>query len=74
MTTAAPHRIHGRRYFIMVLLFTQMVINYLDRVNLSIAAPEISKYFHWDAATLGWVFSAYLDLYCLPYPKRDVSG
>jgi len=60
MTTVASPRMHGRRYFIMALLFSLTVINYIDRVNLSIAAPAISKYFHWDAVTMGWVFSAYM--------------
>lgn len=65
MTTVASPRMHGRRYFIMALLFSLTVINYIDRVNLSIAAPAISKYFHWDAVTMGWVFSAYMWSYII---------
>ena len=56
MNTSIPSRVPRRRNYVMLLLFTQMVIAYLDRVNISIAAPAISKQFHWDAATLGWVF------------------
>ena len=55
--------LRGKRFFIILFLFFNIVINYIDRVNLSIAAPVISKYFHWDAATMGWVFSAYLWTY-----------
>ncbi|MGA2989823.1 MAG: MFS transporter [Candidatus Korobacteraceae bacterium] len=65
MNTSTPSRIPRRRNYVMLLLFTQMVIAYLDRVNISIAAPAISKQFHWDAATLGWVFSAYLWTYII---------
>ena len=32
-------------------------------MNLSVAAPEIAKYFHWDPAQMGWIFSAYLWTY-----------
>jgi len=55
--------LRGKRFYIILFLFFNIVINYIDRVNLSIAAPVISKYFHWDAATMGWVFSAYLWTY-----------
>ena len=32
-----------KRFFIMVLLFITVVINYLDRSNLSIAAPALTS-------------------------------
>ncbi|RZA05378.1 MAG: MFS transporter, partial [Proteobacteria bacterium] len=37
---ATPSR---KRFFIMVLLFITVVINYLDRSNLSIAAPALTS-------------------------------
>jgi ACS family glucarate transporter-like MFS transporter len=55
--------LHGKRFSIAVFLFFYVVINYIDRVNLSIAAPVISKHFGWDAAAMGWIFSAYLWTY-----------
>jgi ACS family glucarate transporter-like MFS transporter len=55
--------LRGKRFYIVLFLFFNVSINYVDRVNLSVAAPIISKYFHWDAAMMGWVFSAYLWTY-----------
>ena len=55
----------GKRFYIAFFLFCQMLINYVDRVNLSIAAPAIAKHFHWDPAVMGWVFSAYLWTYII---------
>ncbi len=55
----------GRRFFIVLFLFFNVIINFIDRVNLSIAAPAIAKQFHWDSATMGWVFSAYLWTYTI---------
>jgi ACS family glucarate transporter-like MFS transporter len=55
--------LHGKRFWIVGFLFFNVVINYIDRVNLSIAAPVIAKHFHWDAATMGWIFAGYLWTY-----------
>jgi ACS family D-galactonate transporter-like MFS transporter len=49
----------NRRYRIMGLLFVTVVINYLDRSNVSIAAPSIVSDFHLDPVQLGLVFSAF---------------
>ncbi len=56
----------GKRFYIAVFLFFNLLINYIDRVNLSVAAPALVKEFHWDAARMGWVFSAYLWTYTIP--------
>lgn len=53
----------GKRFYIAIFLFFNLLINYIDRVNLSVAAPEIAKHFHWDPAQMGWIFSAYLWTY-----------
>jgi ACS family D-galactonate transporter-like MFS transporter len=47
------------RYFIMVLLFITVVINYLDRSNLSIAAPHLAKDLAIDPVQMGLVLSAF---------------
>ncbi|GGJ94254.1 MFS transporter [Pseudomonas matsuisoli] len=47
------------RYFIMVLLFVTVVINYLDRSNLSIAAPHLAKDLAIDPVHMGLVLSAF---------------
>lgn len=66
MDSRKPHTLlSGRRFFILLFLFFNVIINFIDRVNLSIAAPAISAYFHWNASTTGWVFSAYLWTYTL---------
>ena len=53
------------RFWVVLLLFFNLVVNYIDRVNLSVAAPVIAKQFHWDPARMGWIFSAYLWTYAL---------
>jgi MFS family permease len=53
----------GKRFYIVVFLFFNVAINYMDRVNLSVAAPTIANHFHWDPAQMGWVFSAYIWTY-----------
>ena len=48
-----------RRFVIMGLLFVTVVITYLDRSNLSIAAPSIANVFGLHPVQLGMMFSAY---------------
>ncbi|WP_226506627.1 MFS transporter [Pseudomonas sp. MWU16-30317] len=55
-TLATPSR---KRFFIMVLLFITVVINYLDRSNLSIAAPALTRELGIDPVHVGLVFSAF---------------
>jgi ACS family D-galactonate transporter-like MFS transporter len=43
----------------MALLFGSVVINYLDRANLSIAAPLLAKDLAIDSVRMGLVFSAF---------------
>lgn len=53
---ATPTR---KRYFIMVLLFITVVINYLDRSNLSIAAPALTSELGLTPVQVGLIFSAF---------------
>lgn len=48
-----------KRFFIMVLLFITVVINYLDRSNLSIAAPALTSELGLDPVHVGLIFSAF---------------
>jgi ACS family glucarate transporter-like MFS transporter len=48
------------RAFVYALLFIMMAINYVDRVNLSIAAGTIAKELTLSPVQLGWLFSAFL--------------
>jgi len=54
-----------KRLLILALLFVTVVINYLDRSNLSIAAPELFKELHIDPVRAGLVFSAFGWTYAL---------
>jgi MFS transporter, ACS family, D-galactonate transporter len=49
----------SKRFRIMGLLFVTIVINYLDRSNISIAAPSMATDFQLDPVQLGLVFSAF---------------
>jgi sugar phosphate permease len=48
-----------RRHWVIFLLSIMYLITYMDRTNLSIAAPLISKEFHFDKITMGVIFSAF---------------
>ncbi|TCW83091.1 MFS transporter [Burkholderia sp. SRS-46] len=61
-TAARPTR---KRVLILALLFITVVINYLDRSNLSIAAPELFRELNIDAVHAGLVFSAFGWTYAL---------
>lgn len=53
------------RYHIIGFLFLSTVVNYIDRVNISVAAPVIMKETGWDKGQFGLVFSAFLIGYAL---------
>jgi MFS transporter, ACS family, D-galactonate transporter len=58
--TAATHmQATGKRHRLLVMLFITVVITYLDRSNLSIAAPVIAQDLQLDPAHMGLVFSAF---------------
>lgn len=48
-----------RRFIIMGLLFVTVVITYLDRSNLSIAAPGIAHELALSPLQMGVIFSAF---------------
>jgi sugar phosphate permease len=48
------------RWYIMFLICLMYLITYLDRVNISTAAPVISKEFGFDKVTMGLIFSAFV--------------
>ena len=61
---AAPTGIVGR-WYILLLISVMYLITYLDRVNISTAAPVISKEFGFDKVTMGVIFSAFVWAYAL---------
>src|SRR5471030_2589801 len=48
-----------KRWLIAMLLFVTVVINYLDRSNLSIVAPELMRELSIRPVQAGWIFSAF---------------
>lgn len=55
----------GKRFYIAGLLFFNLFINYVHRINLSVAAPAIARDFGWDAGKMGLLFSSYQWTYIL---------
>jgi sugar phosphate permease len=53
------------RWYILGLISLMYLITYLDRVNISTAAPVISKEFGFDKVTMGIIFSAFVWAYAL---------
>ena len=53
------------RYNMTGLLFCSSVINYVDRVNISVAAPVMMAATGWDKDLFGWVFSIFLVGYAM---------
>ena len=54
-----------RRWMIGLLLGAGVLVNYIDRINLSVAAPDIQHEFGLSATQLGLLFSAYGWTYAL---------
>jgi sugar phosphate permease len=53
------------RWYILLLISVMYLVTYLDRVNISTAAPDISKEFGFDKLTMGFIFSAFVWAYAL---------
>ena len=66
-STASARRIPKLRWGIGALLGVGVLINYFDRINLSVAAPQLQHEFHLTDGELGWLFSG-----CLLYTSRCV--
>ena len=59
LDTAVTTRPTRTRYIIAVLLFITVVINYMDRANLSIAMPALSQEFDLTTGQQGILLSAF---------------
>ena len=53
------------RWYVLLLISVMYLITYLDRVNISTAAPEISKEFGFDKVTMGFIFSSFVWAYAV---------
>jgi sugar phosphate permease len=53
------------RWYVLLLISVMYLVTYLDRVNISTAAPQISKEFGFDKVTMGVIFSAFVWAYAI---------
>ena len=62
-TAAAPSK--GFLWFALILLVISICINYIDRGNLSVAGPDVSREFGANPERMGMLFSAFFAPYAL---------
>ncbi len=62
---AQPTRPSFGRWWVLLLISLMYLITYLDRVNISTAAPVIAKEFNFDKITMGAIFSAFVWAYAM---------
>lgn len=55
----------NRRYFIYGGMFILLMISYVDRINIAVAAPAIAHAYHLNPVQMGYLFSSYLWTYLL---------
>jgi sugar phosphate permease len=65
MQEATQIRASYGRWYVLGLICLMYLITYLDRVNISTAAPVISEEFGFDKITMGIIFSAFVWAYAL---------
>jgi sugar phosphate permease len=63
--TANSSNLPKRRWGIGALLGVGVLVNYFDRINLSVAAPQLQQAFHLSSADIGLLFSAFFWTYAL---------
>ena len=64
-TMPARRRVGGLRWAIAILLGVGVIINYLDRTNIAVAATALQKDYHLSNLQYGIIASAYLWTYTL---------
>ncbi len=60
---AAPENALPWRWMIITLLFLGTVVNYLDRLAMSVLAPVLRDEFHLSNTEYGWIASSFLFVY-----------
>src|SRR5271157_2077204 len=63
LENCGPEASMKRRWIVLSLVFIGIVINYIDRGNLSVAAPSIMRDFRITPATMGVLLSAFFWTY-----------
>src|ERR1700756_1474738 len=61
-TSTRPSR---GRWYVLLMISAMYLITYLDRVNISTAAPLISSEYGFDKITMGFIFSAFVWAYAI---------
>ena len=56
---SSKERVGKKRYQILTMIFVTVVINYLDRTNISIAAGALKEELGINAIQMGYIFSAF---------------
>jgi ACS family D-galactonate transporter-like MFS transporter len=62
MNNSRPTKV---RYQVLLLIFVNVVINYMDRSNLAVAASAIGKEYEFSPVQMGLIFSAFSWTYLL---------
>src|SRR3984885_11396929 len=57
------HFMAHRRIWIALLIFTAVIINYIDRIALSVASKPIAAEFGFSPIQMGYLFSGFLWTY-----------
>jgi MFS transporter, ACS family, D-galactonate transporter len=65
ITIMVKKRTGGLRWAIAILLGIGIIINYFDRLNISVAAGPLTQEYHLSATQLGFILSSYLWTYTL---------
>jgi len=55
----ATHKTSHKRFGIVALVFVCVVINYMHRTNMSVAAPALTDELGIDTVKMGLIFSAF---------------
>jgi ACS family D-galactonate transporter-like MFS transporter len=61
--SARPVKIMSRRWIVVAFIFAGILISYIDRGNLGIAAPSIMKEFGFTPSSMGMLLSAFFWTY-----------
>jgi MFS family permease len=64
-TGSSPRRVSAREWVVVALLVLSVVINYIDRSDLSMAAPVMQKQFALSPVQLGSLLAAFFWTYSL---------
>lgn len=65
---SAPTQTTNRHWLVVVLLAIAVLINYVDRSNMSVAAPLLQAELGLSPSQLGWLLSAFFWTYALMQP------